>query len=206
MQDELTNVSVLPSSDTEVVIDSIHTKDYYNEEHFYMAYKRLNTASHWVDPVTGEEVKLTHNFKAIYHHKLDQYRAFSKQGKPYKESHQRVADIMGVGLKTVEEVAIPLMKRMGLIIIEEVRPRNYHTTMFELKFIKGMLVNPKLKSHNKKKVYKKDKDFTYDKLKNLEHNKKQIEKLRGKNDEKVFTFTESELRELMKNRDKEVKD
>ena len=127
------------------------TGTYFKEEHFYMSYKKLVTASHWVDPDTLEEVKLTHNLKAVYSHKMDQFKSFTKKGKPYIESHQTVADKLGVSLKTVEERAIPLLKRMGLISIQKVNTRKYVTTMYPLKAMNGYLINKKLSKHLNKK-------------------------------------------------------
>lgn len=134
------------------------TQTYYSsekEEFFYMAYKQLFTASHWVDPVSGEEVKLTHNLKAVYTHKMDQYKSFKRKGQVYRESAQRVADIIGVSVRTVEDNVIPLLKRMGLIRIDIRSPRDCTTTMFPLKQLRGSLINKKLQKHNKKKEGKK---------------------------------------------------
>ncbi len=175
----------------------IQTKYYYYEDHFYMGYKRLFTASHWVCDVTGEEVKLTHNFKAVYTHKMDQYTAFTKRGQPYHESHQRVADRIGMSLKTVEEVAIPLLKRMGLIKIVSESTRKHTTTMYALKHMNGYLINKKLTKETKISDYGKGKQdkLTYADIKRIEHNKRQLDKVK-KSKDKVFVLTEEEVRRL----------
>lgn len=129
----------------------IRVSDFFEEDETILEDKQLFTASHWVDPETGEEVKLTHNMKAVYHHKLDQYRSFRKKGQVYRESAQRVADILGISVKTVEDVSIPLLKRMGLIFIDIKSPRNCITTMYPLKHLRGYLINKKLEKHNKSK-------------------------------------------------------
>ncbi len=177
------------------------TTTYFNREDkdfFYMAYKTLFTASHWVDPVTEEEVKLTHNIKAVYIHKMDQYKSFSGKGMLYHESHQTVADKLGVSLKVVEETAIPLLKRMGLIYIESLSTRKHITTMYPVKLIRGYLINKKLEKHHKRVKRKKStKDsISYEQLKNVEHNKKQIEKIKKNTKEKLFVLTEDDMKRL----------
>jgi len=165
-----------------------------------MAYKRLFTATHWVCDKTGEEVKLTHNIKAVYTHKMDQYKSFTKKHLPYHESHQRVADIIGVSLKTVEEVAIPLLKRMGLIHIKSYSTRNHITTMYPLNKMKGKLINKKLSKHTKRasqrKEKKNDEQFTYENMEILKHNSRQMDRLRGKSDEKVYLLTLEDMDRL----------
>ncbi len=185
------------NNNRDLTIENSIINQYYSGDHFYMSYKRLINSSHWIDPDNGDHVKLSHNLKAVYHHMLDQYKAFTKLGKPYKESHKRISDILGLNIKTVEEVAIPLLKRMGLLSIDQIGYNNYIKTVYPLKSIKGTLINKKIDKHIKRKEYKKDKNFTFERLKNLEHNKKQIEKLKGKSDEKIYTFSESELKELL---------
>ena len=175
--------------------EEILTSSYYKEEHFYMAYKKLFTASHWVCGDTGEEVKLTHNLKAVYIHKMDQYKAFKRKGQTYHESHQRVADRIGISLKTVEEKAIPLLKRMGLIQIVSESTRKHTTTMYEIKYLKGYLINKKLVKE-KKTVYKKGEGITREEVKRIEHNKKQIDKIKTNSKEKLFVLTEEELNRL----------
>ncbi len=173
-----------------------------------MGYKRLFNASHWVDPDTGEEVKLTHNFKAVYIHKMDQYKSFTKQGKPYQESHQRVADRIGVSLKVVDEVAIPLLKRMGLIKIDSRSTRIHITTMYDLKFMKGWLINKKLtkerKQEHKKTTAYNDKHtskLTYEQMKNIEKNKKNMEKIKSRLTEDLVILSKEDFEKLLKRKD-----
>lgn len=176
------------------------TNNYYNnenKEYFCMAYKKLFNASHWVDPYTGEEVKLTHNIKAVYIHKMDQYNSFTKKGLKYKESHQTVADKIGVSLKVVDEVAIPLLKRMGLVEIERINLKTYYTTMIPLKYIKGWLINKKLAKHNQrvKKPVNKD-PITYEQLKIIEKNKQKIKRIRDNMKEEYFILTKADMERL----------
>ena len=177
----------------------LQTDEYFKEGHFYMAYKKLFTASRWVDPETGEEIKLTHNLKAIYTHKMDQYKSFSKKGQLYHESHQTVADKLGISLKTVEEKAIPLLKRMGLIYIKRINTRKYITTMYELKDINGYLINKKLGKHmkNNKSNYK---SMTHEEYKRVEKNKKNLDKIKDNMTEDYVILTKDELQRLITKR------
>ena len=183
-------------------LKTLLTKTYFKsekEDYFYMAYKELFTASHWIDQTTGEEVKLTHNIKAVYTHKMDQFKSFSRRGQLYNESHQTVADKLGISIKTVEEVAIPLLKRMGLIHIEKLSQRRYITTMYPLKHLNGSLINKKLHKHMK--PYKKSTSstpITYEQLKVIERNKERIKKVMSNMTEEVFILTKGELDRLRK--------
>jgi hypothetical protein len=148
-------------------------------------------------------IKLSHNIKAVYFHKLDQYNAFTKYNLPYKESHQRVADILGLSLKVVGEVAIPLLKRMGLIHIEKLSHKNYITTVYPLDRLLGELVNPNLPKHlnkqlQKKKEYKES--ITYDQLKNIDKNKQKIERMKKDLKEEYFILTKEEMERLLEKR------
>ena len=176
------------------------TNTYYNNQEkdfYYMAYKRLVQASHWVDPKTGEHVKLSHNIKAIYIHKMDQYKSFTAKGALYMESHQRVADLLGVSLKVVDEVAIPLLKRMGLLSIEHVHTRKHVTTMSPLKFIKGELINKKIAKHMKKAKKPQHIDpITYEELQAIEKNKQKIERIRKDMKQEYFILTKEDMERM----------
>ena len=121
--------------------------DFFSVDEIIPEFKYFITASHWVDPNTEEVVKLTHNVKAVYHYKLDQYNLFTGRGMIYKESAQRVADTLGLSVKVVEEVAIPLLKRMGLITIRINSPRDCITTVYPISYLKGEFINKKIKKY-----------------------------------------------------------
>ena len=173
------------------------TKNYYNEDHFQMSYKRLTMASYWVDPFTGENVKLTHNLKAVYTYKLEQYHSFKKKGLIYHESHQRVADMLSLDYDTVRKVIIPILKRMGLITIDKINTRLYDTTVYPIGFLVGELVNEKLHKRLKKasKEYKKD-PITYEELKIIERNNQRLKKVKENIKEEYFLFTREDMERL----------
>ena len=171
------------------------TEEFFKDAHFYMSYKKLVTASFWVDPDTLEEVKLTHNLKAVYFHKFEQFKSFSKRGQPYIESHQRVADILGISIKTVEESAIPTLKRMGLISIQKVTTRRYITTMYPLKEMRGYLINPKLSKHLSKK--NKGKSMSESAYKTTLNNRKLIAKIQSDLTGEYVVMKKEDLDRLM---------
>lgn len=111
---------------------------------FYVkSYTKLEQASHWVDPFTNENIRLTSNLKIVYAYKLHQYNSFEKLGQFYNESHQRVADLLGLDYDNLRRVIIPLLKRMNLIEIEKTGHKKYITTVKGLKTLTGRLINPK---------------------------------------------------------------
>lgn len=173
------------------------TKHYYNEEHFTMSYKQLLTASHWVCEKTGEQVKLSHNIKAIYSYRLDQYRSFSKEGKKYMESVAKVADVLAVSVDVSKETQA-LLIRMGLMVVEQPGTRTAFYTVFPLKFLKGKLINTKLEKHHRKpskrrKVSKES--ATWEEIQAIQHNCKQMEKVKKKK-EKVYLLTREDMDRL----------
>lgn len=172
-----------------------NTKTYYKENHYQMTYKRLTMATHWIDPINSEKVVLTLGLKAVYHHRLEQYRSFTSKGMVYKESHQAVADKLGLSIDSVKKTYTPILKRMGLLQSEGQRSTVYH--VFPLSFLVGTLINEKLSKREKPLTHKKDKDFNYDTLKIIEHNQKQVNKVKENNKEKCYVLTESEMRELL---------
>ncbi len=188
-----------------VVAVSNNTEVYLEDWHFYKCDKRLFMASHWVDDNTGECVKLTHNLKAVYFHKLDNYRGFARCGRIYNESHQTVADKLGISLKTVEEVAIPLLKRMGLIHIQKLAHKRYITTVFSLDNVRGDLINDKLKKHYKplEEQQKKKKPMTHNEFKNTEKNKKNLERIKKDMTGDLVVFKKEDFDRLMKRDRKE---
>ena len=175
-----------------------NTNQYFTDWHFYKADKQLFNASHWIDDKTGEQIKLTHNIKAVYFHKLHTYKSFVSSGKVYKESHQTVADKIGVSLKTVEEVAIPLLKRMGLIHIEKIAHKNYITTVFSLSNARGKLININLSKHlprlHDKPAHKEK--ITYTQLQNIEKNKKKLQRIKNDMTQEFFILTKSDMERL----------
>ncbi len=174
------------------------TSYYYKEEHFMPMYKKLLTATFWVCPDTGEEVPLCHGIKLYYHHRLEQYRSFKKLGKPYKESHQTVADKLGLSYDAVRQDYTSLLKRMGLMQSEGVAARNTQYHMLELKLIKGYLINPKLEKHNKKSKppTKKKDSITWEEYQRIDKNKKRIEKMRSNLTEDWVIMTKEDLEKL----------
>lgn len=184
------------------------TKKYYKEDHIQVNYKRLTMASCWVCPVTGEVVKLSHNLKAVYHHKLEQYKSFKSKDLPYHESHQTVADKLSLTVYTVKKVIIPLLKRMGLIHLEKINTRRYITTMYDLKYLQGKLVNEKLSKHHKKKAnqYKDQQPLTYEQLLIINANKEKIRKIQGNLKEAVVVLKKEDFDNLMQSRRDETKE
>ena len=179
------------------ILDSIKTLNYIEPWLFYKADKRLINSSHWLDLETGEEVKLTQNIKAVYFHKLDQYRGFRKSCQPYRESAQTVANIIGVSVKTVEEVAIPLLKRMGLINIEKISHKHHLTTVHSLDDVRGVLLNKQLNKHYKPiKDKPKRPAITHEQFKTIEKNKKKIEKVRKDLTVEYFMLTLEDMDRL----------
>lgn len=182
--------------------ETILTNNYYNEEHFVVAYKRLLMSTHWIDPITGERVKLTHNFKAVYHHRLEQYKSFTSKDQPYKEGHRTVSDKLGIDYDMIRRDYTALMKRMGLMVANGKGKGKTTYIMYELKFLNGYLMNEKLDKHQPKKTYTKKvkgevKEDGYQLFKASEHNKKQMERIRGF-EERVFIVSESEHHEYFK--------
>lgn len=177
---------------------NIQTKTYNDEGWFYMTYKRLVHATHWVDPLSGEEVKLSHNFKAYYHHRLDQYRAFTKQGNTYLESNRTVSDYLGIDYDMIRRDYNALLKRMGLLVIDSTIPRKPVYTLFELKYIKGWLINKKLEKHNKKDKKTTKKGTTWEDIKQLEKNKRSIDKIKSDITADFVVMTREELEQLIK--------
>ncbi len=176
----------------------METKKYYEEKHFHMAYKRLVMATEWISP-EGETVKLTHNMKAVYHHKMEQYTSFNNRGLPYHESHQTVADKLGLTAYTVKKVIIPLLKRMGLIELKKITTRRYETTMYPLKFMAGRLINSKLEKHHKKKVgqYEKKAPMTHEEFQTINSNKAKIKKVQQNLKQEVVIMTKEDFDKLM---------
>lgn len=174
------------------------TSNYYKEDHFTMAYKRLLTASHWIDP-EGNQTKLSHNIKAIYNYRLDQYRSFSRDGKKYCESIKTVAKVLALS-EDVSKETQALLIRMGLLHVDQPGTRTAYYTVYELKYLKGHLVNEKLSELpcNKSKKRKKGKTsgISWEEIQAIEHNKKQWDsKVKGIK-EKVYILTKSEMDSL----------
>lgn len=162
-----------------------------------MGYKKLTMASVWVDPDTNERVKLTHNLKAVYNHKLEQYRSFKGKGLIYHESHQTVADLLSLDYDTVRKVFIPLLKRMGLLELKKVTTRRYITTVYPLSHLRGELLNSKLEKHHNKTVkeYKRT-PVTYEQIKTIDKNKKRIQRMNKDLKTEYFVFTAEEVERL----------
>ena len=188
----------------------IQTSDLYEEEHFVMAYNKLLMASHWISP-EGDKVKLSHNIKAIYHYRLSQYRSFTKEGKHYIESVPTVAKVLAVS-EDVSKATQALLIKMGLMVVSQKGTRVAEYTVFPLKYIKGSLINDKLtldtvkgEKKKKRKRRKVNEDANSWKIiQAIEHNKKQIDKIKQKK-EKVYILTEEDMRRLREsgNKDKE---
>ncbi|AUR87633.1 hypothetical protein NVP1101O_222 [Vibrio phage 1.101.O._10N.261.45.C6] len=178
-----------------------HTKtsDIYGEDHFVMAYKQLMMASHWVAP-DGTKTKLTHNMKAIYNYRLSQYRSFKSEGKRYIESIPTVADTLAVSVETSKTVQALLIK-MGLMVVSQKGTRIAEYTVFELKYLKGTLINDKLKPQSdkpkKKRAKVSESSKTWQKIKDREYNNKQMDRIK-KSEERVFVLTLEDMERLRK--------
>lgn len=175
------------------------TGDLYDEDHFVMAYNKLLMASHWISP-EGDKIKLSHNIKAIYHYRLSQYRSFTKEGKHYIESVPTVAKVLAVS-EDVSKATQALLIKMGLMVVSQKGTRVAEYTVFPLKYIKGSLINDKLalstvKGEKKKKRRKVSENAnSWKVIQAIEHNKKQIDKIKQKK-EKVYILTEEDMRRL----------
>lgn len=168
-----------------------HTKDFYGE-YFTLTYEQLNNASHWVSEDGKETVKLVSALKAVYHHKLAMYKSFTKKGMIYKESHKTVAETISIDFDMVRRVYVPLLKKMGLIEIVIISPRNSYTLMYPLKDIKGSLINNNLKDKNKLKPLK-NSTITHEEFKTIEKNKQKIERMKKDLKTEYFILTKEEL-------------
>lgn len=175
------------------------TTTYNNKEWFYMSYKTLIQTTHWVDPLSGETVRLSPALKMYYHHRLDQYKAFTKLGKTYLESNRTVSDKLGIDYDMIRRDYNSLLCRMGLLTIDSSIPRKPIYTIFGLKYLRGWLINKKLGQHNTNtsKVKKKEKgNITYEDLKRIEKNKKTIDKIKNNLAEDYILITREDLERI----------
>jgi hypothetical protein len=159
-------------------------------------------AKYWLDTETGEQIKLTHNLKAVYHHRLEQYRGFTKAGCIYFESHQTVADKLALDVDTVKKVIHPLLVRMGLIHVVSQSTRDHKVYVYELKFIKGKLINDKLSKHHNKgvKEYKDKTKLTFDDMKVMDKNRDNIKNIQHNLKEPIVVMKKADFDRLMKSR------
>lgn len=158
----------------------------------------LRYSSHWVCDVTGDKVKLSMGLKEYYFYRLMRYEYFHTRDGYYKESHQRVADTLGIGIDVIKKNYQPLLVRMGLIKSVRTSVNTSEYTINELSSLNGWLVNERLCKYEKPKQYDNDQAFTYENLKNLEHNKALAKKVKHRNDVKFRMVEDSTVLELMK--------
>ena len=158
---------------------------------YYKFQKALVWATYWIDTDSGEQVKLTHNIKSVYFHLLDQYKSFANLGKVYHESHQTIANKLGLNIKTVQDVAIPLLKRMGLVAVLKIAHKKYNTVVFPLDHLNGKLDNP----HVKESPFKKKK-ISYEDKKIIDKNYQQINKIKNDIDKEFVVITKEDFERL----------
>ena len=163
-----------------VELDSI-----YGEQHFSMAYKKINHATHWMDG-EGELFVITPHFKIMYNYILEQYRSYNKQGKNYYESQQSIADTLGMSYDHVKKNLVPLLKTIGLIKIDKITHKRYVMTVYAPSKVSGKFVNIKLNSDKVKKK-KHEKKLTEEEYRNYKKNQDKI------------AMMEKELTQLRKN-------
>lgn len=68
---------------------------------------------------------LTSNAKLVYTHMLDKYVFFSRQGKPYYENMQDIADELGLARKTVND-SIKNLEELKLLTVFK---KNMHNSV-----------------------------------------------------------------------------
>jgi len=166
------------------------TKNYYKIDH------ALFHAEKWRDE-KGVYHKITNNTKAVYVYMLNNYNSFTRSGKVYHESQQRIADRLGLNLNTVNETAIKQLKSMGLIIVNKIAHKKYNTIVLPLSAIKGALLNDNIKEPFFKNEYKN----TYDEYKTINKNYQQIAKVKADLLTEYVTITKSDFNALVKRRE-----
>ena len=172
----------------------IKTDQVYNKGHFVKSYKRLLMSSYWVDPTTGDLVKLTHNLKAVYHYRLEQYLSYKSKGLIYCESVQSVANVLGLSIETVRKDIQPLLIRMGLLVNTSTKHERANYLVMDLSVVKGQLVNPNL---DKPKKSTNDKPMTQDQYKIYKNNREIIEKVKDNLGEEYRLITKEEFDYLL---------
>ncbi len=110
-----------------------------------------------------------------------------------------MGDKLGLTAYTVKKVVIPLLKRMGLLELEKITTRRYETTVYDLKWVKGTLINRKLEKHHKKKAtqYKKKEPLTFEQVQTINKNKEKIAKMGHNLTEEVVVMSKEEFNRLM---------
>ncbi|CAH9014076.1 conserved hypothetical protein [Vibrio phage 277E43-1] len=164
--------------------------------------KRFSHSSYWVCDVTGEKVKLSPGFKEYYQYRLVRYEFFNERGSSYSESHQRVADTLGIGIDAIKKTYQPLLVRMGLIETKNINTKDLRYIVHDISNLNGWLCNDKLVKYEKdfrKFEDKKSKaiPFTYDNLKILTHNQRHAKTLKSNSDVKCSIIESDRLHELM---------
>ncbi|UUW39844.1 hypothetical protein VP14_157 [Vibrio phage VPMCC14] len=164
-------------------------------------HQTLLMASHWVCPETGEMIKIPTGLKLVYIYRYNKHKYFTANNKQYCESHKRVADSLGMSVESVKGSYTSLLKRMGLMKSENVNTNKLHYTIYEVSDCVGWLVNPTLKNYTKDKLQKESdskEKFTYDNLKNIEHNKRESRSIKKRSDKKFFAVEEEKMQEYRK--------
>ncbi len=166
---------------------------------YYSGVLRLLCASHWIDPCTGEKVKIPQGLKTYYQYRSSMYNVFNSMDKRYIESHITVGGVLGISSDTIKRVYNPLLKRMRLIETHGTFSENNITYVVNpISRCDGFLVNEKLIGRGKKE-FKKDKGgFDYEALKRLERHKKLGDKLQNDSGSDKMVVDKKEYMELRK--------
>lgn len=134
----------------------VETRIIYEERFFVKGSKKFNYCTHWVDPITGEDLEVTPHTKLIYNRIRDEWSSYNKVGYRYFESYQSIANYLGISRSMVKDKAIPLLKRMGLVEVVQVGYNKFNMIVYGVNSVKGKLVNYNLKKEDFKKVKKED--------------------------------------------------
>ncbi len=166
-------------------------------------------ASHWVDSSNGERIKIPQGLKTYYHYRYFRYKSFSRSNKPYMESSESCGAVCGVSASTIKKIYNPLLKRMGLLIVEgHYFNRDINYNVLPIQYTKGCFINEalgntsifSLQDRLDYKINKANEDkhtFEYEHMKVLEHNKELSKELLSLKDEKYIIMSQKRKRELL---------
>lgn len=171
---------------------------------FYPSYPaRFKYSSYWVCDVTGDKVKLSAGLKEYYMYRLYRYEFMTDKKLDYNESHQRVADTLGVGVDTIKKNYQPLLVRMGLIETKNINTSDMRYIVNTISNLNGWLCNDKLSKYDEVSYRQDDKGdkkkvFDYQNYKVLLHNQSQAKRLKSNSDIKCHIIPSDRLHELIK--------
>ncbi len=166
---------------------------------YYSGVLRLLCASHWVEPSTGEYIKIPQGLKTYYQYRSTMYNVFSATDRGYIESHITVGGVLGISSDTIKRVYNPLLKRMGLIETHGTFSENNITYIVNpISRCSGHLVNEKLLGRGKKEFKSSKGEFDYNALKRLERHKKLGDKLQNDSGVDKLVVDKKEYMELRK--------